>query len=193
MPVGVDMSVFAPVPGVMRKKYSVCMVGRIAPVKHIELALEAVSGIVLSGGQISLSIIGSPLPKDTEYYENLKKYVVDNNLGSYVVFVDAVPPMKLPEIYSGHEICLNLTTEGSFDKTIVEAAACGAIPVVASEGLSGLLPEACITNSEPRTIAVSLQQALVAATQLEIAKELESFVKSQSLDALFTKLIKSLS
>lgn len=188
MPAGIDTRLYTAVLGTMRKKYAVCVVGRIAPVKHIERALEAVVEIVHSGGQVSLSIIGSPLPKDVEYYEALKKYSADNNLGSYVNFIDAVSPDKLPEIYSGHEICLNLTDEGSFDKTIVEAAACGAIPVVTNKSFLGILPDVCIADVHPQAIAQTIKHLLIATTQIKITKDLESFVNSQSIDSLFLKL-----
>jgi len=188
MPVGIDTSMYAPVSGKMRKKYSVCVVGRIAPVKHIERALEAVTQIVHSGGQVSLSIIGSPLPKDIEYYEALKKYSTDNNLGSYVNFIDAVTPDKLPEIYSGHEVCLNLTDEGSFDKTIVEATACGAIPVVTNKSFAQMLPDVCVAEKDSQAIARAVKQLLIAKTQIKIAKNLEGFVASHSMDSLFSKL-----
>jgi hypothetical protein len=40
-------------------------------------------------------------------------------------FLPGVPNSQTPEIYASHEIFLNLTSLGSFDKTILEAAACG--------------------------------------------------------------------
>ena len=39
MPAGIDTKVFKPVPGVVRQKYSVCMIGRISPVKRIDIRL----------------------------------------------------------------------------------------------------------------------------------------------------------
>jgi glycosyltransferase involved in cell wall biosynthesis len=188
MPAGVDIDSFKPFPGVVHKKYSVCMVGRITPIKHTSLALEAINHLVLSGAQVSLTIVGSPLPKDESYYNFLKKYVADNKLSSYVQFFPAVFPEKLPEIYSSHEVCLNFTDSGSFDKTIVESASCGAIPLVSNQSLSDLLPKECITSTSPETIAKSIQLLLGPREQLEIHGRLQSFVKSQSLSALMEKL-----
>jgi glycosyltransferase involved in cell wall biosynthesis len=192
MPVGIDTNVFKPVPDVVRKKNSICMVGRIAPIKGIEFSLEAVKLLIDSGTQISLSIIGSPLTKDEEYYLALKKYVTDNNLSSYVQFTDAVSPDKLPEIYSNHEICLNLTPAGSFDKTIVESASCGAIPLVSNNSLKGMLPNPCVTERNPETIAHSIQNVLNTSVRLETKQELLKFAKSQSLSELIDKLVEIL-
>ncbi|HEY0221063.1 MAG TPA: glycosyltransferase, partial [Candidatus Paceibacterota bacterium] len=80
MPAGIDTTIFKPLEGIVRKKYSICMVGRISPVKHIDLGLEAFQALVSSGTQASLAIIGPTFPNDKEYLEGLKKYVEDKNL-----------------------------------------------------------------------------------------------------------------
>ena len=64
MPAGIDTKIFRVVDGVVRKKYSICMIGRISPVKHIELGLEAFGRLVASGSQASLNIIGSTVERD---------------------------------------------------------------------------------------------------------------------------------
>ncbi len=188
MPVGNDTAFFTPVQDIVRKKHSVIMLGRIAPIKHIELALDAIHHLVSSGAQISLAIVGSPLAKDMDYYESLKKYVANNNLSLYVSFIEEAPFNKHPEIFSSYEINLNLTDSGSFDKTILGGTSCGAIPLVTNTSLKGLLPQVCITEATKEAIAYSIQQLLEPHQQIEIQKELEAFVESQSLKALMEKL-----
>ena len=190
MPVGVDTNLFRYKEAVVRKKYSVCMVGRISPIKHVELALEAVREIVSSGGQVSLSIIGNPTEKDVKYYFNLKKYVEENNLSTCVSFTEAVSPDNLPEIYNSHEICLNLTPSGSFDKTIVEAAACGAIPLVSNQSLRQILPEACLSSPDVQSIGQGIQRLFDPSIRIEIRSSLEKFIKSNSISSLMIELLK---
>ncbi|MEI6843433.1 MAG: glycosyltransferase family 4 protein [bacterium] len=189
MPVGVDTSVYKPNPAIGRKKNSICMIGRIAPIKNIDLALIAVKILIDSGFQTSLTIVGSCLERDREYYNSLKTFVSDNKLASYIIFIDEVAPSKIPDIYNEHRICLNLTQSGSFDKTIVESAACGLIPIVSNDSLRGLLPDSCITTSDPKKIANSIQEVLSTPTLLETQKELEKFSKEQSLGELMRKLV----
>jgi glycosyltransferase involved in cell wall biosynthesis len=189
MPAGIDTQLFRPVSGVLRNKNSVCMIGRIAPIKNIDICLQAVKLLIDSGTQVSLTIVGSPLKKDTHYYNSLKMYVVNNKLESYVRFVDAVPPHKLPEIYSAHEICLNLTPTGSFDKTIVESASCGAVPLVINTSLERFLPALCMTELDPEIIARSIQKALSPDVRLKAQQELTVFAGSQSLQNLVSKLM----
>ncbi len=188
MPVGTDTKVCRVTEGVIRKKYSVCMVGRLSPIKHIELALAAVHHLITAGTQISLVIVGSPGKNDREYVEFLRNLVTDLNLSAYVHFVDAVSPDKVCETYSSHEVCLNLTESGSFDKTIVEAAACGSIPLTSNSSLEGFLPEGCITGTTPEAIGASIQRLLDPKQRVEIQEKLTHFVASQSLAVLMEKL-----
>lgn len=189
MPAGIDTASFKPVEGAVRKKYSVCVVGRISPIKHVELALEAMETLLSRGVQTSMSIIGPSLQKDLKYVDSLKKYVIDHNMSTVVSFLGAVTPHELPKVYSGHEICLNLTQSGSFDKTVIEAASCGAVPLVANSSFLGLLPQICITENNPESIATSIEKILDPTEQIKIQKELELFVQSQSLNALTSKLL----
>ncbi len=188
MPAGIDTGAFKPSLGTVRKKYSVCMVGRISPIKHVELAIEAIEILVSSGAQVSLTVVGPTLPRDLDYGKSLEKDVSDKKLSAYVQFFPGVSPDKLPEIYSSHEVCLNFTDSGSFDKTIVEAASCGCIPLVSNKSLQTLIPDECFTDVSPDKVAESIQKLLNPHNQLEIQKKLESFVNSQSLDGLTGKL-----
>ncbi len=188
MPAGIDTGVFKPYPTAVRKKYSICMVGRLAPIKHNDLAIYAMQELVSSGVQASLTILGSFLERDRLYVESIKKYVEDNNLSSVISFLPGVEMSKLPEIYSSHEICINLTDSGSFDKTIVEAAACGAIPLVSNSSLRGMLPDSCIVEPDKKSIADSIQKLIQPHKRVEVQKDLENLVASQSLASLISKI-----
>ena len=188
MPAGIDTGMFKPISETIRKKNSVCMVGPISPIKRIELSIEAIKILIDSGNQVSLSIIGSSSEGDLHYLDSLKLYVSENKLLSYVQFIGSVSHDKLPEIYSSHEICLNLTEDGSFDKTIVESASCGSIPLVSNKFLKGILPDSCITNIDAESIAHSIQNVLNTSVRIETQNKLEKFVKSQSLSELVKRL-----
>jgi len=192
MPAGNDTNLFKPVQGIVRKKHSVCMLGRIAPIKHQELALEAINYLVKSGAQISLTIIGSALEKDKDYYNALKNYIIRNKLSYYIFLLEEVPFNEHPAIFSGYEVNLNLTDSGSFDKTILGGTSCGAVPLVANESLRGMLPDVCITKAEPKAVADSLVKVLDPHIQVEIQEDLQNFVQSQSLETLMDKLFQEI-
>ncbi len=188
MPAGIDTHLFAPVAGVVRKENSVCVVGRVAPVKRIELALDVVKSFVESGEPISLTIVGEALEKDISYYDSLVRYVSAHNLSEHVSFRGAVAPEGLPSVYSQFHICLNMTESGSFDKTIVESAACGAVPIVTNRSLSGILPAECMAQPDVPSIVQAITQAFDPRVQNDVAPKLADFVESQSLSALLEKL-----
>jgi len=188
MPAGINLEMFKPVSTAVRKKYSVCMVGRLSPVKHNELALEAINRLFVQNVQVSFTFVGGFLEKDKNYVGELHKYVTDHKLSPIVNFAGPKTPSELSEIYSSNEICLNLTEDGSFDKTIVEAASCGAIPLVSSESFSGLLPSICITENSANDIAESIKKLLDPAEQIRIQRDLKDFVESQGLNSLINKL-----
>lgn len=189
MPAGIDTSIFVTNPVPSRKKYSICMVGRISPVKHVDMGIQAVKELIQSGVQVSLAVIGPVPEKDKQYYEGLKKYVEQNSLGLFVSFLPAVQYANLPAVFNEYQICLNLTDTGSFDKTIVEAAACGAIPLTTNSSMGGLLPDDCVVGENIESVKRGVKNLLDDHVRLRLENDLEKFAKSQSLDSLLSKLL----
>ena len=187
MPAGINTEKYKHVTGAFRKKYSVCVVGRISPIKHVDLAIEAIKVLVSEGVQVSLDIVGPVPALDQKYFESLEKMVANSSLSTVVRFLPAVNPDKISETYSGYEICLNLTDSGSFDKTIVESASCGAVPLVSNTSFKNLLPSVCLTTQDPESIARSIKTLLDPSEQIKIQKDLKNFVDSQSLEKLMQK------
>jgi glycosyltransferase involved in cell wall biosynthesis len=169
------------------------MIGRVSEIKRPHIALEAMRLLSSRGVQASLDIIGPVAEKDAGYDETLKKFVENNNLSAIVHFLPGVAPDKLAEVYSRYEICLNLTPAGSFDKTIVESASCGAVPLVANESLREFLPAVCVADADPESVARSIERLIDATERLKLQAELESFVSSQSLSRLVAKLQQEIS
>lgn len=190
MPAGIDTTLFKSAKeNSTRKKYSVCMVGRVSPVKNIKLGLEVIRDLVVAGNQVNLGIIGPVLKKDEEYFDSLKKYVSDNNISSFVTFSPGVVYKDLPNLFSEYQICLNLTESGSFDKTIVEAASCGAVPLTTNSSMRGLLPDVCIAEDNIESISEGIKKLLDDQVRIELIDPLDRFVKSQSLERLLSKLL----
>ena len=82
--------------------------------------------------------------------------------------------------------------DGSFDKTIIEAAACGAIPLVTSQSLVSILPDLCVTQSDTQSVAQSIQSLLDPTLQIDVRRSLERLSSLHSLTALTHTLIKEI-
>jgi glycosyltransferase involved in cell wall biosynthesis len=122
MPVGIDTDFFSPDPAVPREPKTILFLGRIAPVKKV---LEFVDWLK-SQDFDSATIAGGALPQDLEYEEEVKKRLAALGLEGKVKWVGPVDKVEARRLYRSHEAYANFTPPGSFDKTIFEAAACGA-------------------------------------------------------------------
>ncbi|MBI2086870.1 MAG: glycosyltransferase family 4 protein [Candidatus Zambryskibacteria bacterium] len=115
MPVGVDTDFFKPNPSVPKIPNSVLFLGRITPVKRV---LEFINWV--KGTQYQATIAGPVLSEDREYGEQVKR-----NLTDKIKFIGPVTREEALKLYQTHELYVNKTPAGSFDKTIFEAVACG--------------------------------------------------------------------
>lgn len=148
MPVGVDTRVFGRQYSVDRKKHSILFLGRIAPVKKPDLLIDALGN--LKDLDWSLTIVGDALPKDMKYYLELKKKCLDLGIVDRVVFKAGVPNTETPAIYNAHEIFVNLSSSGMYDKTILEAMACGCLVLASNENLRCHIDERFIFGEDDK-------------------------------------------
>jgi len=135
MPVGIDTDTFKVIEGIKRIPRSILFLSRMSPVKKPNVLIEALC--LMKDQDFTASFYGDPLPKDEAYYQNLKDKVKMCGLESKVSFYSGVPNYKTPEIYNQHEVFINLSSSGMFDKTIFEAMACGCVVFASNNNLKG--------------------------------------------------------
>ncbi len=195
MPVGIDTSIFNTESRIMNnelRKGKILFLSRMGPIKRPDLLIEALDILNKKGTNFVCNFYGDPLPKDRDYYEGLKSRAKELGLDKKVNFYEAVPNYQTPEIYNRHEIFVNLTPSGSFDKTILEAAACGCLPIIANASLRGEVDESMITSGEPADIAAKLEFWLKAEKDVvsNVITSLGARVnREHSLDALIKRLV----
>jgi glycosyltransferase involved in cell wall biosynthesis len=139
MPVGIDTDIFNNQSRIPRIQKSILFLGRISPTKRPDLFIDAIKDLCDQGVYVTATIVGDPLPKDIAYYESLKSKVHDYNLDSRIVFKKGVPNTETVAIYNAHEIFVNLSSSGMYDKTIFEAMACGTLSIASNENLCGII------------------------------------------------------
>ncbi len=149
MPVGIDTKQFKSQISNLKSQNTILSLGRIDPVKNVHILIKALKLL----NNFSADIYGSG---EGEYYNKLKK-----EAGGLAVFHGDVPNYKTPEIYNQHEIFVNLTPAGSFDKTILEAMACGCIPVVCNKSLKNILGDKLLfKEGDTRDLAEKIKYVL---------------------------------
>ena len=195
MPVGIDLDKFK----IQNSKFKIeerenkiLFLGRISPIKRPELLIEALGILKEKNLDFICDFYGDPLSEDENYYDSLKARTKELGLENKVNFYEGIPNHETPEIYGEHNLFVNLTPSGSFDKTILEAAACGCMIVAANKSLIGDIDNRMIIkNDSPDDIARTIDFWLNTNDEEKIKaseKLREYVVKNHSLNILMDKL-----
>lgn len=139
MPAGIDTNLFKKDFPEMKPE-SILYVGRIAPLKKVDILLEAADILTSRYINFTLDVYGNARPEDSAYHRALQEKAKEIT-GSIVSFHSGVPNTETPALYSRHRAFVNLTPKGNYDKVVLEAMACEAIPVVSSIAFADIIPK----------------------------------------------------
>ena len=157
IPAGVDLDLFKPMPKLAARaalglngERVVLYVGRLEPLKGVDILIEALSRFDDQAG-IKLMVVGGSF--ESGELPRLKSWAEHLGLSTSVMFTGAVEQRKLPLYYNAADVFALPSYYESFGLVALEAMAC-ATPVVASrvgglgtfvkDGLSGyLIPRRC--------------------------------------------------
>lgn len=195
MPVGVDTARFTGTETVKREPRSILFFARIAPSKRADVFIEALGLLLAQGVSFIASIYGSPLKSDETYYENLKTRAESLGLHDRLRFMPGVPNEKAPDVYASHEVFVNCSPSGMFDKTLFEAAASGCLVLAASDDFKGLAGEAfSFDGSDPASLARSLAVLLKKQEDdtAELRRHMQELAHAQTLERLVQELVRQL-
>lgn len=201
MPVGINTDLFKPMPEILKKYNRILFLGRISPIKKIEVLIEAVKILDSKNIGFELLIVGSSASaKDKKYELKLKEMASTLVSKDRIVFKPSVPNYKTPEIYNSSVIFVNLTPTGSFDKTTLEAMSCGTLVLVSNDVFKRFFsPEAqkiCMFNEdsvEDLSGKIGSIWALPDEKKQELSSYLQNVVaENHSLDGLISRLYENL-
>ena len=190
MPIGINIEKFKPLESVQRTPQSILFLGRISPVKRPDLFIDAIIKLNENNSQIIASIYGNPLPQDRIYYEGLKVKALN-----YVDFYKGVSNDETISIYSAHEIFVNLSSSGMYDKTIFEAMACGCLILASNENLRGKINDDFIFRQGDREELIHKLEKLLSYSledKQKAVKDLRKFSEEHSLKKLGDKLFEEI-
>ena len=194
MPVGVDTDLFTP--GTAgRVSRSILFFSRFAPAKKPDVLLEALGMLSKEGVQFSASFYGTALPQDAVYREKVVKRAQALGLGDFVKFYGGVPHTEAPEIFNTHEIFVNLSSSGTYDKTMFEAAASGCVVVAASHDFAAIAGNQFLVAEDAKAVAAKLREFLtLSQSEREaFAGQLrETIVREHGLESLGERLVSEL-
>jgi len=151
MPAGIDVEQFVDEDS-NRDETEVLFIGRIAPIKGLHVLAKAV-GLLSHDTPLHLTVYGAALPEDAQYAAGILSEAPSRSL-----FNPAVPNVQTPPLYRKAGIFVNLTPAGNYDKTVLEAMACGALPVVSSPAFNDAVPgDSRFVENNPASLASALE------------------------------------
>lgn len=189
MPVGVDSQRFSSDAVVGRIPRSILFLARMSPSKRPDMLLDALEMLSARGIEYTATIVGSPVKEDVSYYQK----IVDRGEGLNVRFMPGVPNHETLDLYRTHEIFVNASPSGMFDKTIFEAAACGCIVLASSEDFKDAAGER-YSFSDPESLAGRLVEFLNESFDQKVRNSvhMESLARAESLASLADRLVAEL-
>ncbi len=154
----VQINVFKPM-NIMKKKGSICFIGRLTKIKNIISLLSALKDL-----PYSLSIIGLG-----EQEEQLKNFSKSNEINAN--FLGSIPNHALPEILNTHELFILPSLSEGMPKTLLEAMACG-LPVIGTNvrGINEVIEHGrngILCDTDPN----SIREAIITLMQDEELKQ----------------------
>ncbi len=132
MPVGVDTKRFGNGESVSRAPGSILFLARMSPSKRPDMLIEALGLLIEKGTSFTASFYGAPNKEDAVYYDNLRHQVERRGLHDRVRFYPSIPNERAARVFRTHDIFVNCSPPGMYDKTIFEAAASGCLVLAAS-------------------------------------------------------------
>jgi len=184
IPPGVDTGHFYPIPadeakeviGVPRDKCMLLFVGRIEPLKGIDVLIRALALIFNSGSfgpcEHYLAVIGGESANNGSNDNDVNREMLrlqnlchELGIGSLVVFLGKRSQESLPYYYSAAEFVIMPSYYESFGMVALEAMACGT-PVIASQvgGLAYLVEDGrtgyTVSEGDPEALARALIQLM---------------------------------
>jgi glycosyltransferase involved in cell wall biosynthesis len=159
VPVGVNPTVFHPLPSVTRVPGRLMTTASAdVPMKGLVHLLEALAKIRTERDDAHLVVIGRPKPKS-----RIPGLIDRLGLGGRVEFVSGVTTERIVELYAEAEVaCIPSLYEG-FSLPAVEAMACG-VPVVGTTG--GAVPEVIGRDNETGLLVPPGDPSALAAATL---------------------------
>ncbi len=194
MPIGVDTDIFVP-DALPHAERSILFLGRIAPSKRPDILVEAL-GLLKERSIASTAVLCGPtLRTDEDYKSSLIRRIQELHLTGRVSIRDGVPHTATPTLYATHEVFVNLSGSGMYDKTLFEAAASGCIVVALSRDFEESIGRQFIPKDESaHAVADTLQYALTMSLE-EKTKAVYSFralAEANSLTVLGSRLAKEM-
>jgi glycosyltransferase involved in cell wall biosynthesis len=191
MPVGVDESSLMTDTKIERIPKSILFLGRLDSSKKPEILLKALGIVSSKGLNFSVSFVGGTSDPNSKYPEELANLAKTLKIQDRITFVGPVPNTETFKFYRSHEIFVNCSRSGMFDKTILKACASGCLVLATSKDFESLVgSEFSFPDDDYNELANRLTKflSMSLAEKEKLITKLQSIIKNHSLPTLIEKL-----
>lgn len=195
----IDLDLFRPVPTrrPSDQPFTIIAVGRVAPVKRLDVLIDAVSdlSLMLPAPGVRLRLVGPAENGDNEYASALHRRARRVGLEGLIEFVGPVPRSRVALEYAAADVAVNLTPSGAFDKAALEAMACGLPLITSNRALGAVVNDAderlAIDEADPGLVASALKhvQGMTAQERGAVGAVLREKMQAHSLATLAERLL----
>ncbi|MEK7509173.1 MAG: glycosyltransferase family 4 protein [Patescibacteria group bacterium] len=182
---GIDIGFFSPGNFVPSSVLRVMHVGRLAPVKNIEVILDAVEELSAHGISVSFDQYGEELPPDATYAAHIRERATSMQ---NCTFHGKATPTQISDAYRTHDVHVNATTSGSFDKAVLESMATGTITVASSKALTSILPDDFLFEERNANSLAKVLENIAHMSEVK-RRELRSNVRKSSTKSNLQQLL----
>ncbi len=193
---GIDTEMFSPDDSPHNQVFTILSVSRIAPIKQIEVLIEAARLLKQQEQNFRLRIVGGADSQHMVYEKQLRDQAVGNELTEVVEFLGSIPYHQVVPIYHAADVMVNLSNTGSIDKAVLEAMSCGLPVITANEAFTPVLQkwraDLLVAPDSPEILVEKLANLARRSPQQrrELGCELrEIVVRDHSLERLVGKLV----
>jgi len=180
-------------------KFIILSVGRISPVKNIDLIVKTAEDIKLNEPElrekILFQIIGGPgLLEQASYMKDLEKEVHEKKLNELVDFLGPLPQNEVIFYYQNCDLFVNFSETGSMDKVVLEAMAAGKLVLTSNEAFKNIIPAELFLEKNDVDLLVKKIKKIDLMTEekkAELQKTLQYEVgQNHNLEGLIKKIVK---
>ncbi len=195
MPVGVDESSARMDESIERVPGTILFLGRLDISKNPDVLIKALGLLKKEGLNFKTSFVGGMSNPDSLYQKELEELARDLSVLDDITFVGAVPNTETFRYYRSHEIFVNCSKSGMFDKTIFKACACGCLVLATSRDFKDLAGEQfSFSEGSHEELAKKMKYFFNLPDKEKIAfqDDLKKVIQNHSLPVLIGRLVDEL-
>lgn len=199
---GIDINFFKPLNknvnyDTKSKELFLLSISRISETKKIHILISALEKLHISGIFAQLTIIGGPITKIDQIYENNLKNQISDYLSKYILWVGPLSNKNILNHIQSSDIFIHASDTGSLDKSILEAMACEKITISSNDAAESILkpidPHLVFRNGDSDNLAENIKYFYNRSDNFELKNNLRNVVVSHhSLAKLIDTIVREI-